>query len=135
MFRKVGNIDLINRLEKIENKLDILNINFNSRLYCNCRDKDICIYKELCDYLEIKFRDCILNSNTSNDAVLQQITDLNQSFNTIDVKLNSIYFENEIIKHQLLLQDEIRQCILEIDTITLTINSILKKIDDLTSKL
>lgn len=135
MFRKVGNIDLINRLEKIENKLDILNVNLNSRHYCNCRNNEVCIYKELCDYLEIKFRDCILNSSKPNDAVLQQITDLNQSFNTIDVKLNSIYFENEIIKHQLLLQDDIRQYILEIDTITLTINSIIKKIDDFKSKL
>ena len=170
MFKKISNIDLINKLEKIENKLDILNMNLNSsQIYCNCKDKDMCIYKELCEYLEFQFKQCIdkigenkcnlittnqeLTNNFTN--ILKQITELNKNniinltnnnsqviqtlesfenkindkFNTINVKLNSIYFENEIIKNQLALQDEIRQSILEIDNITNSINQIVKKID------
>lgn len=225
MFKKVSNIDLMNNIKKLENKLDILNTNLDSQsLQGCCKTKEVLVYKELRDYLESKFTDLVdkLTDNltikldeknkaneieknelvtnihdtfdkykldimnnlqtiiTSNNVinsipVIEQLkneiikykTDTekdvckiltlfqnvnrsiddklgnlnnviqtigentNGKFDVIDVKLNSIYFENEIIKHQFLLEEQIRQSIEEISNINNSINDAIKKLDQL----
>jgi hypothetical protein len=72
-----------------------------------------------------------------NRAIDIKLDDLNNKigenisgkFDVIDVKLNSIYFENEIIKHQLLLEDEIRKSIEEIGNINTCIDETVAKIN------
>ena len=64
MFKKVSNIDLMNNIKKLENKLDILNTNLDSQSLqgcCNCKTKEALVYKELRDYLESKFADLVDN--------------------------------------------------------------------------
>jgi hypothetical protein len=235
MFKKVSNIDLMNNIKKLENKLDILNTNLDSQSLqgcCNCKTKEVLVYKELRDYLESKFTDLVDNltikldeKNKANEIEKKElvtnihdtfdkykldimnnlqtiITNLNLSlseksinsinsinsipvieqlkneiikyktdtekdvckiltlfqnvnqsiddklgnlnnviqtigentngkFDVIDVKLNSIYFENEIIKHQFLLEEQIRQSIEEISNINNSINDAIKKLDQL----
>jgi hypothetical protein len=230
MFKKVSNIDLMNNIKKLENKLDILNTNLDSQSLqgcCNCKTKEALVYKELRDYLESKFADLVdnltikldeknkenkienkelvtnihdtfdkckldimdnlqtiitnlslsdktnsvINSipvieqlkneiikyktdteqdvckiltlfenvNRSIDDKLVNLNNIIQSvgentngkFDVIDVKLNSIYFENEIIKHQFLLEEQIRQSIEEISNINNSINDTIQKLDGL----
>ena len=232
MFKKVSNIELMNNIKKLENKLDILNTNLDSQSLqgcCNCKTKEILVYKELRDYLELKFTDLVDNltdklidqltdkltikletKNKANEIektdlvtnihdtfdkykldimnnlqtiitnlnftlpvpVIEQLKDeiikyktdtekdvckiltlfenvnrsiddklgnlnniiqtigenTNGKFDVIDVKLNSIYFENEIIKHQFLLEEQIRQSIEEISNIKNSINDAIKKL-------
>ena len=234
MFKKVSNIDLMNNIKKLENKLDILNTNLDSQSLqgcCDCKTKEVLVYKELRDYLESKFTNLVdkltdnltikldeknkaneiekkelatnihdtfdkykldimnnlqtiitnLNlslSEKSNNVInsipiieqlkneiikyktdtekdvckiLTLFQNVNQSiddklgnlnnviqtigentngkFDVIDVKLNSIYFENEIIKHQFLLEEQIRQSIEEIGNINNSINDAIKKLN------
>lgn len=221
MFKKVSNIDLMNRLTSLENKLDILNTNLDSQSLegcCNCKSKEALVYKELCEYLETKFSDLVNNitlkfdekakinenrneelvvnihdtkddimdnlqtiitnlslsnkenSDFSSGYIIEQLKNeminykidteqdickiltlfenvnraidikldelnnkigenMNGKFDVIDVKLNSIYFENEIIKHQLLLEDEIRKSIEEIGNINTCIDETVAKIN------
>jgi hypothetical protein len=238
MFKKVSNVDLMNNIKKLENKLDILNTNLDSQSLqgcCNCKTKESLVYKELRDYLESKFTDLadnltknfdeknkentneilhtikiekdefvtnihdtfnkykldimnnlqtiitnlslsdksnnIINSipiieqlkneiikyktdteqdvckiltlfenvNRSIDDKLGNLNNMiqtvsentNGKFDVIDVKLNSIYFENEIIKHQFLLEEQIRQSIEEISNINSSINDAIQKLDGL----
>jgi hypothetical protein len=238
MFKKVSNIDLMNNIKKLENKLDILNTNLDSQSLqgcCNCKTKEALVYKELHDYLESKFTDLVDNltikldeknkentnemwhknkierdefvmnihdtfnkykldimnnlqtiitnlslSEKSNNVinsipVIEQLKNeiikykteteqdvykiltlfeninrsiddkldnlnsiiqtlgenTNGKFDVIDVKLNSIYFENEIIKHQFLLEEQIRQSIEEITNINNSINDAIQKLDQL----
>jgi hypothetical protein len=234
MFKKVSNIDLLNNIKKLENKMDILNTNLDSQSLqgcCNCKTKEVLVYKELRDYLESKFTDLVdkltdnltIKIETKNKAneiektelvtnihdtfdkykldimdnlqtiiknlnstlpitnpsvslpVIEQLKDeiikyktdtekdvckiltlfenvnrsiddklgnlnnviqtigenTNGKFDVIDVKLNSIYFENEIIKHQFLLEEQIRQSIEEINNINNSINDAIKKLDQL----
>ena len=232
MFKKVSNIELMNNIKKLENKLDILNTNLDSQSLqgcCNCKTKEILVYKELRDYLELKFTDLVDNltdklidqltdkltdkltikletKNKANEIektelvtnihdtfdkykldimnnlqtiitnlnftlpvpVIEQLKDeiikyktdtekdvckiltlfenvnrsiddklgnlnniiqtIGEKFDVIDVKLNSIYFENEIIKHQFLLEEQIRQSIEEISNIKNSINDAIKKL-------
>jgi hypothetical protein len=221
MFKKVSNIDLMNRLTSLENKMDILNTNLDSQSLegcCNCKSKEVLVYKELCEYLETKFSDLVSNitlkldekakinenrneelvinihdtkddimdnlqtiitnlslsnkenSDFSSGYIIEQLKNeminykidteqdickiltlfenvnraidikldelnnkigenMNGKFDVIDVKLNSIYFENEIIKHQLLLEDEIRKSIEEIGNINTCIDETVAKIN------
>ena len=230
MFKKVSNIDLLNNIKKLENKMDILNTNLDSQSLqgcCNCKTKEVLVYKELRDYLESKFTDLVdkltdnltikletknkaneiektelvtniyntfdkykldimdnlqtiitnLNSTLPittlpvieqlKDEIIKYITDTekdvckiltlfenvnrsiddklgylnnviqtigentNGKFDVIDIKLNSIYFENEIIKHQFLLEEQIRQSIEEISNINNSINDAIKTLDQL----
>jgi malate synthase len=230
MFKKVSNVDLMNSIKKLENKLDILNTNLDSQSLqgcCNCKTKEALVYKELHDYLESKFSDLVekltlkfdeknktnkiereelvtniydtfdkykvdimnnlqtiitnlsLSDKTNNiinsipvieqlkNEIIKYKTDTEQDFckiltlfenvnrsiddklinlnniiqtvgentngkfDVIDVKLNSIYFENEIIKHQFLLEEQIRQSIEEINNINNSINDTIRKLDSL----
>jgi hypothetical protein len=65
MFKRknpeLRDIDLLNKFNNVENKIDILNSKFESITYldgcCNCKERDTKIYEMLFDYFESKFSD------------------------------------------------------------------------------
>ena len=64
MFKKVSNADLLNSLLSLQNKIDIMTTNMNSKLVegcCDCKSHESLVYKQLHEYLEEKFLE--LNKN------------------------------------------------------------------------
>lgn len=61
-----------------------------------------------------------------------RIESIEQKLTNIDSNINQIYFENQIIKHQLLLEDCIRESVNEIDGLSLLIKDTVSKINKLT---
>jgi hypothetical protein len=236
MFKKVSNADLLNSLLSLQNKIDIMTTNMNSKLVegcCDCKSHESLVYKQLHEYLEEKFlelnknllkkfeetdivkrelventivvfndtfhkyRDDIMTNlqtiisnlslssidddsnrpfcanyiveqlrneitnykqdkerelyeilnlystiNRSMEDKLVTLSDLFQTFTednckliiSMDKKLDSIYFENELIKHQLSLEDEIRKLIDEVSNIHGVINNTISSLDVIIKK-
>lgn len=218
MFRKVSNVDLMSRLVNLENKIDIVNTKIDSQSQllegcCDCKSREVFVYKELKDYIEDKFSQLTLgitdklnshqeinhsaqldaqkiceevfekykidimdnlqaiitNISISNiqagdnsefcttfiidkvrdefsnhkNGVEAKLVDLNTYLNKlteessnrfliINTKLDSIYFENEVIKHQLKLEDDIRNTIEEVDNLNNIIARAISQIDKFT---
>lgn len=190
MFNKVKNIDLLNKISVIENKLDILNTNLENKTSniqgcCDCQNREMSIYKEIKDYFETKIiefnnqieelnknnqiNEKIINTNNmliiefnkmfqdyrneiidnlqkiidnlynynkantsmSNNKYLQQmdiISRINDLEKDIDNKISDLYFDNQIIKHQLLLEEEIRKCSDEIVNLSLIIEKTISEL-------
>lgn len=178
MFGRVTNLDLLNKILELENKMEIISLQIsddNKVTCCDCKVKELIIYKEMKEYFEDKFGDIIKNikqiektdtlnlflENYKNDIISnfetiitkleslnnndhglqislpnfdQNIKDIrklltnnnnNENFdkitnqlNTITNKIDLLYYENEIIKHQLLLEEEIRKCEQEVDLLS-----------------
>lgn len=201
MFRKVSNVDLMSRLVNLENKIDIVNTKVDSQSQllqgcCDCKSREVIVYKELKDYIEDKFSQLTLgimdrlnsleeinhsvqldtqkiyneffekykmdimdnlqtmitnisisnipvNSNSefcSNVGIQSKLLDLNECldklteessnrFSVVNMKLDSIYFENEVIKHQLKLEDDIRNAIEEVNNLNNIIACAISQID------
>ena len=58
MFKKVSNADLLNSLLSLQNKIDIITTNMNSKFVegcCDCKSRESLVYKQLHEYLEEKF--------------------------------------------------------------------------------
>jgi hypothetical protein len=70
------------------------------------------------------FIDLINKDNKNNNMMLKNI----------DEKIVSIYFENELIKHQLVLEDEIRSTIQEVKNLGDIITSAISQIDSVIKK-
>ena len=235
MFKKVSNADLLNSLLSLQNKIDIITTNMNSKFVegcCDCKSRESLVYKQLHEYLEEKFlelnnsllkrfeetdivkkelventivlfnntfdkyRDDVMTNlqniisnlslsstdNSSNIYIVEQLrneikneitsykkdkekelyeilnsystinksmesklvtlSDLFQVFTednckliiSMDKKLDSIYFENELIKHQLALEDEIRKLIDEVSNIHSIINNTINDLDVIIKK-
>ena len=71
-------------------------------------------------------------SKHKNDNVHTRIESIEQKLTNMDSNINHIYFENQIIKHQLLLEDCIRESVNEIDDLSLLIKDTVSKINKLT---
>lgn len=196
MFNRIKNIDLLNKITDIENKIDILNNRLkDSTLHCCCNDvetTEIEFSKEIKDYLETKILDFnneikeinqnnkisekIVNTNNilitnfnkmfedykievvnnlekifdtlynynkkdivaSNDQYLKKMdiinkisnfeNNINTKISLLDSKVDNLYFDNEIIKHQLLLEEEIRKYTDEIDNLSLIIEKTISEL-------
>lgn len=193
MFQKVSNVDLMSRLVNLENKIDIVNTKVDSQSQllqgcCDCKSREVIVYKELKDYIEDKFSQLTLGiidrlnsideinssaqlntqkicnevfekyktdiidnlqtiitnisiSNIQADVGVQtKLVDLNacldklteessNRFSVVNMKLDSIYFENEVIKHQLKLEDDIRNAIEEVNNLNNIIACAISQID------
>lgn len=168
MFGRVTNLDLLNKILELENKMDIISLQIsddNKVSCCDCKVKELIIYKEIKDYFEDKFGDIITNikqieqtdklnlylENYKNEIVTnfetiilkledlknnnqhgQNIYNIKENFDKITDQINNItnkidllYYENEIIKHQLLLEEEIRKCEQEIDILSSLLKQVL----------
>lgn len=189
MFNKVKNIDLLNKIDTVENKIDILNTNLNNissiKGCCDCQNRELTIYKEIKEYLETKIiqfnnqieemnknnqiNEKIINTNNmliiefnkmfeeyrnevidnlqkiidnlysynkdsisvSNNAYIQKmdiIERINDLEKDIDLKISDLYFENQIIKHRFLLEEEIRKCNDEVNNLSLMIEKTLSEL-------
>lgn len=217
MFKKISNIDLSNKIDNIENKIDIINLRLDSQTTegcCDCKSREKVIYSQIKDYLEEKFNkfthditvklndkevintvflkyhneileniDKIIlninvlkneNSNENSNGnlelpeeffvklqnsinlqnnkefcdIVKNVEDLHTLYMSkmdnqsdiaknlydilikLDNKINMLYFENEIIKHQLLLEEELRKYNDEIDNLKSLIEVKIKDINN-----
>jgi hypothetical protein len=101
----VSNTELLNKLLQVETKVD--------------QNKN----RE--DYLD----------QITNDNIYTRLDTIEHKLNNIDSSVNQIYFENQIIKHQLLLEDRIRESVNEIDDLAIKIKQSISKIDQLVEML
>jgi hypothetical protein len=68
---------------------------------------------------------------TRNTDILNNLNGTIDANNTtINSKLDGLFFENEILKHQLSLEDDIRRYIQEINDLSETVNQNIKIIDE-----
>lgn len=116
MFRKKLDIEVINLFNKLENKIDTINSNFDCVTFldacCKCKERDVKINDMLITYLECKFSD--LSDNIDIDSILLSVKNelQNTLVSTVDHKssfeslIDSItYLKNETIN----LKNEIQQ--------------------------
>lgn len=193
MFKKVSNIDLKNKIDYLDNKLDIV-MNFLSSTNtitgcCDCQARETKIYNDLKNFLETKMEGIktdieskLEQSNSSTfvglfeehkheiiynlEIIIQHLKDINtnapahtindiyklllshtSAINSLDNRVSAtfdvakelsngmaiLHYENEVIKHQLLLEDEIRKYDNEIDSLKLKVNESLSEVNDLIS--
>lgn len=186
MFRRTTNFDLLNKIQELENKMDII----CAKLYdddmtfkgcCDCKVKEINVYKEIKDYFEDKFNDILIkfdqiekqdklnnflenykneiltnfeniisnleiikntneNDNCDNEKgpdiynllkndLVENYDNITNQLNCISNKLDILYFENEIIKHQLSLEEDIRKYEQEINNMSNIINNTIDNIN------
>lgn len=65
-----------------------------------------------------------LNNNTNNEKLDNVINEINIKMNFINNRVEGFYFENENMKHQLTLEEDIRKYYDEIDQINILINNV-----------
>jgi hypothetical protein len=150
LLDKINNIIISNECKLNECKLNECKLN-------ECKLND-----QLKEYLDIKFNDMINNSKSTqinnqkynieilnvikslqdetrntmkNDFIYDEIKNISLQIDLMTEKMGSLYFENEIFKHQLSLEDDIRKSIDEINTITNIINNSVYEIDLLVKKI
>lgn len=165
MFTKISKIDLLNKVNTLENKIDIILSSINNNTFigcCDCKKKECHIYNELKYYIEeqknfvkedninnLDKLDAIFsnykkdlvdtletiistyntfNKSTDIDTVLKSI---NNSVISLSSKIDSVFYENEVIKHQLLLEDEIRKYEDEISNLKTQVKHILDDINQI----
>lgn len=173
MFNKITNLDLLNKINILENKVDMILCHINTNTLsgcCDCKKKECHIYNELKLYIEEKndilkeevikgfdnttvflnkFNDVFNNYKndliTCLDTIINQISKENDvstddtnvpQLNTLyglilslNSKIDNIFYENEIIKHQFLLEDDIRKYSDEIDNLNKEVNNMLENIN------
>jgi hypothetical protein len=71
------------------------------------------------------------NVQKENTDIYTRLESIEQKLTNIDSNVNHIYFENQIIKHQLLLEDCIRESVNEINDLSLLIKDTVSKINKL----
>lgn len=132
--------DIMSNLQTIISNLSMSSIDDEDKLER--------LRNEITNYKKDKERELyeILNSystiNKSIENKLVTLSDLFQIFTednckliiSMDKKLDSIYFENELIKHQLTLEDEIRKLIDEVSNIHSIINNTISDLDVIIKK-
>jgi len=105
----VNNTELLNKLLQLESKID------------QNKHKNDGLNQEFIQFMHIRI-----------ESIEQKLTNIDSNINHIDSNINHIYFENQIIKHQLLLEDCIRESVNEIDDLSLLIKNTVSKINKLT---
>ena len=104
--------------ENLTNKFNI-NLNDEEKIIKNQNEIDLKLRKDLQIFL-LGLQNELTNTmkNTDKyDIINKSIQDLNEKVDTINVKVNDFYYENEIIKHQIMLEEELKYYESEIDSI------------------
>lgn len=110
----VSNRELLNKLVQVEAKIETNNLN-----YANY------IIEQIKNILSKYYQQDTLPMTIHQDTFSNKLDNL-------DIKLDKVYFENQVIKHQLLLEDHIRESINEIDDLSFAIKQTISQIDTLT---
>lgn len=73
----------------------------------------------------------IIDQNCKSDKnyIYTLLQSIEKKLTNVDSNVNHIYFENQIIKHQLLLEDCIRESMNEINVLSSLIKDTISKID------
>jgi hypothetical protein len=118
--------ELKHRLDKIEKSLDEIN---STTFLKNEFDKLTNLYNE------IKY-ESISNQKKINESISNQkkINDSNKELfiskiESISKKLDTLYFDNETIKHQLFLENELKKSIQDIDNLSIAIHNTIELIN------
>lgn len=111
----VNNTELLNKLLQLESKID------------QSKHKNDNVHTRI-ESIEQK----LTNIDSNINHMDSNINHIDSNINHIDSNINHIYFENQIIKHQLLLEDCIRESVNEIDDLSLLIKDTVSKINKLT---
>jgi len=159
LLKRISNIDLYNKLNALENKLDIMSKHSNAIYKHQLEEveQDVNIKlgilrselersEDIPGILENLKRDIMdmfdkyTNKNYDVlkkhiDVVLMQLCSnerkLEHNTRTMETKLQDIYFENEIIKNNLYIQDELRTCSDNLAELKVLLDSALKEIDSI----
>ena len=116
----VSNTELLNKLLQLESKIDQ-----NKHKNDNTQTKnDVDKHQDI---------DKHQDTFTRLESIEQKLTSIDSNINHIDSNINHIYFENQIIKHQLLLEDCIRESLNEINDLSSLIKNTVSKINKLIS--
>jgi hypothetical protein len=99
--------ELIKRLDKIEETLHI---------FTNSIDRN-----------QMKMGKCFKEENHNLKENVEKI--INVKIENISQKLDSLYFDNEKIKHQLYLENELKKTIQDIDNLSITIHNTIELIN------
>ena len=119
MFRRITNIDLLNRIIEIENKIDSLDLKLT-------RESNLPEEGPRCTLIEEYFTKLNEKLDNNKEFCIQNVYEkINEIYNKIDM----LYYENETIKHQLLLEEDIRKYECEINTLANIINKTIVDID------
>lgn len=99
--------ELAKRLDKIEDTL----YNFINSININ----------------QTKIENCIKKENSNVKENVEKI--VNMKIENISQKLDSLYFDNEKIKHQLFLENELKKTMQDIDNLSITIHNTIELIN------
>jgi gas vesicle protein len=105
MFKKVSNVDLLNKLNNIENKIDIINLRLDSQTLegcCDCKTREVMIYSQIKEYLEEKFNQFTITINENaytniemvNTVFIKYRNDLLENLETVIENMKSLVKEN-----------------------------------------
>lgn len=108
--------ELKHRLDKIEKSLDEIN---STTFLKNEFDKLTNLYNE------IKY-ESISNQKKINDSNKELFI---SKIESISKKLDTLYFDNETIKHQLFLENELKKSIQDIDNLSIAIHNTIELIN------
>lgn len=95
-------------------------------------EETLYILIESIDKNQNKLEKCV--KENKNDVIMQQGIEnlekiVNSKIDTISQKLDSLYFDNEKIKHQLFLENELKKTIQDIDNLSITIHNTIELIN------
>jgi hypothetical protein len=128
MFRKS---EIINKLDKIEKS-----INSVKQECYDCKNT----YKILKDFIEELLENKLLENKNTIHTISENIKNNNNTqyinetkiiskIEDISQKLDSLYLDNETIKHQLFLENELKKSIQDIENLSITIHSTIELIN------
>lgn len=134
-------IDIMNNLQTIITNLSISNIQGDSNeSFCTNYILDQ-LRNELTSYridTENDIAKILIMYENANKTIVEKLENvagksdiIDTRINCVDTKVDSLYFENEIIKHQLKLEDEIRSAIDEVHSLSLIVTSAISQLDSL----
>lgn len=104
MFNKPSNIEIINKINLLENKLDILLVSIDEQKKmsiknkCHCKDSEIIVYNEIKSYINDKF------TELEND-LCNRIDFLEKNIDEIKILFNN--YKNDVINNMEFIIDHI----------------------------
>lgn len=104
----------------------------------NAVDLNIKLREDFQEYLlglETNIKNNINNKPINYNETETKIQSLTDSINSLSVKVNDFYFENELIKHQIILEEELQNCNDEILNIKELVLATKKNITDTLSSI
>jgi hypothetical protein len=118
--------------ERLRNKIDELNNNIKNNdttLRTGLQDILISIKNDIITSIN-SYQNNDKQNNKQNENLDNFIKNMTEQVNMINNRVDGFYFENETIKHQLLLEEEIRGYNDDIDQIKLLIENVKSTIED-----